>query len=74
MKQYELIIERSQPPCGGKDTKVREFSELAVEDPMAYVQQQEPHRTWETSYDTNGDLVISSGSGFQQVRYIFSEL
>lgn len=25
MKSYELIIERRQPPCGGKPTKLHDF-------------------------------------------------
>ena len=33
MKTYELIIERHQPPCGGKPSKVVEVHSVATDDP-----------------------------------------
>ena len=37
MKTYELIIERRQPPCGGKPAKVVEVRSVTTDDPVAYV-------------------------------------
>ena len=37
MKTYELIIERQQPPCGGKPAKVVEVRSVTTDDPVAYV-------------------------------------
>ena len=42
MKSYELIIERRQPPCGGKPTKLYDFQNVETDDPVAYVRQYEP--------------------------------
>ena len=42
MKSYELIVERQQPPCGGKQTKLYDFRNVEIDDPVAYP---EPERT-----------------------------
>ena len=31
MKSYELIVERHQPPCGGKQTKLYDFRNVETE-------------------------------------------
>lgn len=73
MASYELIIERQQPPCGGKDPKVVEFQTVQTDDPVAYVRAQEPGQALEVEEKDNGELVVSFGEGLKRVRYCFTE-
>lgn len=52
MKTYELIIERQQPPCGGKPAKVVEVRSVTTDDPVAYVR----------SLEKSGELQVTDGS------------
>lgn len=71
--RYELIIEKTQPPCGGKSARVHEFLEVETEDPMAYVRAREPELELEETKNPDGTLIISCTHGLQQVRYEFTE-
>lgn len=48
VKSYESIVERQQPPCGGKQTKLYDFRNVETDDPVLYVREHEPGptRTW----------------------------
>lgn len=74
MKEYEVLIERSQPPCGGKPSKIQTFVEIETDDPLGYVLSQEKDREFEQSYDRNGDLVFTSGEGVRQIKFTFTEI
>lgn len=41
MKEYELIIQSNQPPCGGKDSKASEIMEVETDDLLAFVRARE---------------------------------
>ncbi|MBP3653672.1 MAG: hypothetical protein J6J78_11455, partial [Clostridia bacterium] len=58
MARYELIIERKQPTCGGRAPTSSEVRMVEVNDPMAYVQEQEPNLALEKT-EENGVITIS---------------
>lgn len=73
MKSYELIIERTQPPCGGKLPKTHEILTVQTDDLVAFVKSREPATveleiTEKDSYTT----VISFTKGAQNVVYEFT--
>ncbi len=78
MKSYELIIERQQPPCGGKQTKLYDFRNVETDDPVSYVRNHEPElpKDMELEVDRSQDGVVSVyfTSGIQPVKYEFSEV
>ena len=78
MKSYELIIERRQPPCGGKQSKLYDFQNVETDDPVAYVRAQEPElpkdAQLEVEDDGNGTVCVMFTSGVQPVKYEFSEI
>lgn len=75
--QYELIIERTQPPCGGKPTRLYDFQTVQTEDPLAYVLEHEPDFTPEiepeVSTDEAGSVTVTFMKGAQHVKYEFVE-
>lgn len=77
MKSYELIVERQQPPCGGKQTKLYDFRNVETDDPVAYFRQHEPGlpQDVELNIDRTQDGVVSVSftSGIQPVKYEFTE-
>ncbi len=78
MKSYELIIERQQPPCGGKPTRLYDFRNVETDDPVAYVRAHEPElpKDAELEIDRLGDDVVCVRftSGIQPVKYEFTEI
>ena len=74
MKDYELIIERRQPTCGGQSPVKCEIRNVSTDDPAAYVRKMEPHGELNSYNNENGDLVIEleDKRGFN-VKYIFTE-
>lgn len=77
MKRYELIIERQQPPCGGKPTHLYDFRSIETDDPVAYVRAHEPElpadAPLEVDRGPDGVVNVSFTSGIQPVRYEFTE-
>lgn len=74
MKTYELIIEKNQPACGGKDPRVLRFETAVTEDPVAYVQMREPDaKNLEVEDNGQGTITISFEHGVQRVKYEFTE-
>ncbi len=73
MKKYELIIERSQPPCGGKPPKVFDFKEVETDDPNAYVQMHEKDSNLST-VTKNGSITIIAEKSAYHVEYQFTEI
>ncbi len=75
--KYELIITRTQPPCGGKDPRTHEFRSVATDDPVAYVKQNEGELAhdvhMEVSDDGKGTITVEFKSGEQHVTYEFTE-
>ena len=69
MKAYELIIQRGQPPCGGKSTSRAEISEIETDDVVEYVRAREKdaelsvetvdERTTRVSFNT-GDGMLTT--------------
>ena len=74
---YELIITRTQPPCGGKDPRTHEFRSVATDDPLAYVKQCEGELArdvrMEVADDGHGVTTVTFRSGEQEVSYEFTE-
>ena len=77
MKSYELIIERQQPPCGGKQTKSYDFRNVETDDPVSYVCEHEPGLSedmeLEVDRSQDGVVCVCFTSGIQPVKYEFSE-
>ena len=61
--RYEIIIQRTQPPCGGKSPKVVDFRNADVDDPLSYVIMNEPNLLANVDIDIDeskeGIVVIS---------------
>lgn len=74
MKQYELIIETTQPNCGGKPPKVHQFVEVQTDDPVEYVRQREPNMELNVYNAEGEDLTIIVEQGMHQVKYVFTEV
>ena len=72
MHSYELIIERRQPHCGGKQPRLYDFLTVDTDDPEAYVRQREPGADLYILKKADGDLEIYVGEGNSQVKYVFS--
>lgn len=73
-KSYEVMIETSQPPCGGKHPRLYEFLDIETDDPEAFVQEREPGVELEMSVDSNsGEITVLAISGKHNVRYVFTE-
>lgn len=74
MKTYELIIEKNQPACGGKDPRILQFETAVTDDPVAYVKQKElDAKNLEVDDDGKGTITVSFQYGVQRVKYEFSE-
>ena len=72
MARYELIIERKQPTCGGRAPTASEVRMVETNDPMAYVQQQEPELELEMA-EENGVITISGVKNGMWFKYEFTE-
>ena len=73
MKTYELIIERRQPPCGGKPAKGVEVRSVTTDDPVAYVRSLEKNGELQVTNGSDGEIVVTLDAGLKQVRYSFTE-
>ncbi|MGN1027758.1 MAG: hypothetical protein ACI4P4_15295 [Faecousia sp.] len=73
MKTYELIIERHQPPCGGKPPKVVTMQTVSTDDPVAYVRALEKDGELQVTRNPDGEIVVSLDAGVNQVKYSFTE-
>lgn len=73
MKNYELIIERLQPACGGKDPKEIKMLTVSTDDPMAYVKGMEAAGEPQMEVRDNGDIVITLDQGMKHITYTFTE-
>lgn len=78
MKNYELIIERRQPPCGGKQAKLFDFQNVETDDPVAYVRAHEQDLSddleMEIDCSTDGVVCVQFTRGIQPVKYEFTEI
>ena len=74
MKNYELVIERRQPTCGGQSPVKCEIRSVATDDPVAYVRTLEPSGELNTETLENGDICVEHADprGYN-VKYIFTE-
>ena len=73
MKTYELIIERHQPPCGGKPPKAVTVQTIAPDDPVAYVRTLEKNGELQVTRNPDGEVVVSLDAGVNQFKYSFTE-
>ena len=75
--EYELIITRTQPPCGGKSPQTHEIRNVSVDDPVAYVRKCEtdlPDNIELIVHDTGkGTVSVEFNSGKSHVIYGFTE-
>jgi len=74
MKNYELIIERRQPTCGGQSPVKCDIRNVATDDPFEYVRKLEPNGDLQSYNNENGDFVVEleDKRGYN-VKYIFTE-
>ena len=73
MPNYELIIERRQPSCGGKAPTRCEVLSVTTDDPMAFVQEKEPGAQLELLQNEGGVVLIQADSNGMWVKYEFTE-
>ena len=74
MKNYELIIERRQPTCGGQAPTKCEILSVSTDDPLAYVRKLEPHGELKTGTTDAGEFVVEhQDPRGMNVKYIFTE-
>ncbi len=73
MKNYELIIEKHQPPCSGKPV-LHEFSEIQADDPISYVKAHTKNAKLEVDNSNIESLVIIAEEGDYRTKYVFSEI
>ena len=73
MKDYELIIERRQPSCGGKDPRDVKMMNVSTDDPAEYVRNAEKTRDVTVTEKPDGEIVVEVSLGARQVRYSFTE-
>lgn len=77
MAEYEVIITRTQPPCGGKDARVYEFVVAELEDFAAFIKAREPDlpggTKFEMAVNAEGAVTVSFERGAQTVTYEFDE-
>lgn len=78
MKRYELMIERHQPPCGGKQTRLCDFCEVETDDPVSYVRKHEPGLPQDMQLEVDsshtGVVCVCFTRGIQPVKYEFTEI
>lgn len=76
MKEYELVIETTQPTCGKKPPVRHEFLEVQVESPLAYVQSLEDGAQTEihVELETEDQILIIAQHPMERVRYEFTEI
>ncbi len=73
MKNYEVIMERSQPTCGGQSPKDVKVLNVETDDPVAYVKAQEKTEQVEVTEKPDGEVVIQVELGARRVKYTFTE-
>ncbi|MBQ7736989.1 MAG: hypothetical protein IJT62_04050 [Oscillospiraceae bacterium] len=74
---YELIITRTQPPCGGKETRTHEIRSVNTDDVIAYVRACESDMPADApltaSDDGKGTVTVEFKSGAETITYEFTE-
>ena len=74
---YELVITRTQPPCGGKSPQTHEIRSVDITDFISYVRSNESDlpRDYplEATNDGKGTTTIEFKSGASVVTYEFTE-
>ena len=73
MKTYELVIERLQPSCGGKDPKEVKMLTVTTDNPLSYVQQLEPAGNLQVETSGTGEIIITLDEGMKHITYTFTE-
>ena len=73
MKNYELIVEKHQPPCSGKPI-LHEFSEIEADDLVAYVKAHTKNATLEIDTGADGTTSIIAEEGDYRTKFVFSEI
>lgn len=74
---YELVITRTQPSCGGKSPRTHEIRSVSTDDVVAYVRKCEidlpEDAPLEIKDDGKGTVSIEFKSGAEMVTYEFTE-
>ncbi len=74
---YELVITRTQPPCGGKSPQTHEIRAVSTDDTVAYVRRNEPDLPASVPLvpcdDGMGTVTIEFESGKSHVTYEFTQ-
>ena len=73
MKNYEVIVERLRPSCGGQDPKEVKMLTAATDDPLAYVRTREPDGELTREVNAAGEIVITLDKGLKHITYTFTE-
>lgn len=74
MKEYEVLLEESNP-CGGDNHSKKEFIEVECESPESYVRQFGRFPIVDIIEMQNGDTVINTSDvAGNKIRYTFTEI
>ena len=72
MNEYEVLIETINP-CGGEAHSNKEFKEIEVESPEAWLRENGRYPVLDSGKNLSGDVVITTGDGKgTMVRYTFT--
>ena len=74
---YELVISRTQPPCGGKSLVNHEIRSVETDDMIAYIRKSESDMPedypLEIKDNGKGTFTVEFESGASTVKYEFTE-
>ena len=75
--RYELVITKTQPPCGGKPTTSHEIRAVETDDIIAYVRASEKDMpkgyALEAKDNGKGTFTVEFESGKSTITYEFTE-
>ncbi|MDD3340086.1 MAG: hypothetical protein PHS82_14665 [Lachnospiraceae bacterium] len=74
MKEYELIVEKTQPSCGGKSPRTYDFYEIETDDVVAYAKKREGKEVQEVFTTVDGVQVVEFVSGASTIQYQFTAI
>ncbi len=74
MKEYEVLLEESNP-CGGDNHAKKEFIEIEAESPEKYIEQFGRYPVVDIGRNEFGDTVIYTADGAgNKIKYTFTEI
>ncbi len=74
MKEYEVLLEETNP-CAGDERAKKEFIEIEAESPEKYIEQFGRYPVVDIGKNEYGDTVIHTADGAgNKIKYTFTEI